>query len=553
MPAAPFDRFVRRRPAATPLTSALLSAAVLSASACTVGPTPTPLVIKDAGDAIPATFHPPELSSAELRADPTAATAARLEEPLTMDRWWTRFDDDSLDALIARADSSNATLAQALASVKIAQAQLGVSESELWPDINAAAGYQRLQQNFSQISVPGLDTDPYNQFSYGLSMPAWELDLWGRIERLIQSSTADLHASVDELRSALTSIRAQTVTAYIQVRTLQARVAALDANLANLQQTLALTQQQFAAGTVTQLSVNQAQSNLDLESAQVPALRSSIASSIGQLAELCGSNTGEITAILGAPRAIPIGPNSISVGIPTSLLERRADLRAAAQKYYAAVAQIGATEALNYPALSLTGSFSISSTEFSGLGDLSNRAYGFGPSLSLPLFTGWQITSQVLMAKASAELAFNGWRGTLIRAVSEVDTAIAALAFAREQDARYHKAVASSTDSYRLAKLQYEAGTTTLENLLSIQNQLLSAEDSEAQSRGLVASSIVQLYRSLGGGWNDLVPTAPGDSSLTAKAATTEANRATSDATMSASTESPLVKAAASTAAAGKE
>ncbi len=546
-----FELSSRRLHGAALVPPTLLVALLVSTSGCMTGPDAQQLKTADAGDAIPATFKPPELSNAEIAADPTAATAARLEEPLNLDQWWSRFHDDALDALIARADSSNATLAQALSSVRISQASLGVTESELWPDIYAGAGYQRVQQNLSQLNIPGISADPYNEYSYGLSMPSWELDIWGRIERLVESSTADLHATIDDLRMAITSIRAQTATAYIEVRTLQARIAALDGNITNLTQTLKLATQKFDAGTVTQLDVNQAQTNLDMESAKIPSLRSSIADAIGQLAELCGSNSGEITVILGAARPIPIGPDAIAVGIPASLLERRGDLRAAAERYHAAVAQIGATEALNYPTLSLAGNFSISSTDISGLGNISNKSYGFGPSLSLPLFTGWQISSQILMAKAGAEYAFNSWRGTLIRAVSEVDTSIAALAFARDTDGRYLKAVASASDTYRLAKSQYDAGTTALENLLSIQNQLLDAQDSEAQARGLVASSIVQLYRVLGGGWEDLVPAGKNDENSTAKAAIQEADSAVEKSPARLAAESPLVKTAAKSTESG--
>ncbi len=515
------------------------SSLILGISGCSVGPQVVPLASQDGGVAPAATFTPPEMTTEEIAADATARDATIATNAAEVDLWWTQFKDPALDALIVKADLLNADIAQALSRIRMKQASLGVSEAELWPTLTSGAGYARVQQNFSQLGALGVDLEPYDSWSYGLSVPSWEIDLWGRIAKTIAASTSDLEASVDDLRGAMVSVRAQVATSYIQVRTLQARLDALNAAIANLTQSLALTQQKYTAGTTTMLSVSQAQTNLDLKSAQVPSLRDSLAKTIGQLAILCGTNVTEVTAILGSATPIPIGPAHVSVGIPASLLQRRPDLRSAEMDYEAAVAQIGAAEALNYPALSLAGSFSISATEFSGLGDISNRAYSFGPSLSLPIFTGWQISAEIVGAKAQAELAFNAWRGTLVRAVSEVDTSIATVAFARDADARYTRAVTSATETTQLATMQYTAGTTTLENLLDVQNNLLSAQDSQAQARGLVAQAIVELYKSLGGGWSDVVPTKDNTKE--------DASSAIASSPAHAASLSPLAKAASET------
>jgi NodT family efflux transporter outer membrane factor (OMF) lipoprotein len=479
-----------------------------------MGPDPKPLAMADVEPAVASTFAPPELTAEERAGDATALSATAPDETANtvadgaadVDRWWTRFNDPKLDALVARAESANATIAQALSRVRVAQAQLGLSESALWPTIAAGAEYQRTKQNFSRLAAQGVDTDPYSVWAYGAAMSNWEIDLWGRIRRLIEASEAGLRASVDDLRGALVSVRAQTVSAYLSLRTVEERLAVTEAAVANLRQTLELAERKFKAGTTTKLDVNQAQANLDLEEAAIPQLRSALAEAKGNLATLCGTDTASIEALLGARSTIPAAPDAVAVGIPAALLARRPDLRAADQRYAAAVASIGAAEALHYPALTLAGNLYISSTEFSGLGDWSNRAYSFGPSLSLPLFTGGAIESQIAQAKATAEVAFNAWRGTLVRAVAEVDVAIASLVLARDSDARYSKAVESAGDTYRLAKMQYDAGTTTLENLLDVENQYYRAQDAEVQARGLAARSVVDLCRALGGGWESSVP-----------------------------------------------
>jgi NodT family efflux transporter outer membrane factor (OMF) lipoprotein len=495
-----------------PLVAPFALAAIVAIAGCKVGPNPKPLVLSDAEPALPtpADFTPPELTDTERAGDATALSATAADETpdaaAALDRWWTRFNDPKLDALVAQAEAANASIAQALSNVRVAQAQLGLSEAALWPTIAAGAEYQRTKQNFSRLAAQGVDTDPFSVWAYGVAMSNWELDLWGRIRRLVEASESGLRASVDDLRAALVSVRSQTASTYLSLRTVEERLAVTEAAVANLRQTLALAEKKYNAGTTTKLDVNRAQANLDLEEAAIPQLRSALADAKGDLATLCGTSTADIEALLGARGTIPGAPDAIAVGIPAALLERRPDLRAANARYMAAVASIGAAEALHYPALNLGGNLYISSTEFSGLGDWSNRAYSFGPSLSLPLFTGGAINSQILQAKATAEVAFNAWRGTLVRAVAEADVAIASLVLARDADARYEKATASAEDTYRLAKLQYDAGTTTLENLLDIQNQYYRAQDAEVQARGLAARSVVDLCRALGGGWEQDVP-----------------------------------------------
>ncbi|GDY02785.1 RND transporter [Planctomycetota bacterium] len=490
------------------LFTGIATVLVLSPTGCKVGPDPKPLQATDAGPAMPAIFAAPALTEQESEADATAASAKQVDATPELDQWWQRFSDPVLDALIAKVDQSNTSIATALSRVRIAQAKLGISEGDLWPSIAAGAQYQRVKQNFSRLAATGVEVNPYDTYSYGLGLASWEIDIWGRVQRLVESSSADLRGTVDDLRSALVSVRAQAATAYVGARTLQSRLDVLTNAITNLTQTLTLAKQKYDSGTVTKLDVNQAQSNLDLEAAAIPSLRTAYAQSLGQLATLCGSNTQEITKLIGPAKQIPIGPEAIAVGAPAALLARRPDLRAAAEQYQSMVAQIGAADALHYPALSLSGNFYISSTSFTDLSNWSNRAFSFGPTLSLPLFTGGKIDSQVLAAKASAEFAFNSWRGRLVQAVAEVDVAIATLALARDSDAQYKKAVASANDTYRLARLQYDAGTTQLENLIEIQNQVLKAEDAEVQSRGLVAQSVVELYRALGGGWERTLPNA---------------------------------------------
>lgn len=485
-----------------PSRPTLILAASVCVGGCMMGPDAPKLSTPDAGIAEHEGWMPSALTAEEAAAARAAADAQGAEELIA---WWTRFHDPVLDRLIARADRSNADLGQALSRVRVAQAQLGVAEADLWPDIAAGANYDRIKQNFSQLAAQGVDTEPYSVWAYGLAMGSWEIDLWGRIRRLIEAANNDLRAGVDDLRSAIVSVRAGVATTYVELRTLEARMKALDASVAAMQQTADLASQRFTAGTATQLEVNRAQANLEAEAAQLPGLRSSYAQALGQMAQLCGTTVDEVAKEL-VQGSIPAAPVAIDAGIPAQLLERRPDLRAAAERYSAAVSRIGAAEASKWPTLSLSGNFYISATDFSGLGDWSNRAYSFGPSLTMPVFTAGRIDAQIASARAQAELAFNAWRSVLVRAVAEVDSSIAGAVLAAESRDRFARALASAVDTERLGRMQYQNGTITLDHLLDLQDELYSVQDAEAQARGLAAQSAVALYRALGGGWQDVAP-----------------------------------------------
>lgn len=475
---------------------------VLVLHGCMFGPNAEPLKTTDGGIQERPAFVPSALTQEEAAAARKAAAESGQAELVA---WWTRFRDPVLDRLIAQADASNADLGQALARVRIAQARLGVSESELWPQLAGGAKYDRIQQNFSQLAAQGVDLEPYSVWAYGIAMGSWEIDLWGRVRRMIESATEDLRADVDDLRAAIVSVRAGVATTYIELRTLEARIEAVEGAIAALQSTLTLAQQRLGAGTATQLEVYEAVVDLEAESAKLPSLRSSRAQSLGQLAQLCGTSVEVVAAMLGAG-GIPPAPLAVDAGVPATLLARRPDLRAAEESYRAAVARIGAAEATKWPTLSIDGNFYISATNFAGLGDISNKAYSFGPSLSVPLFTAGRLDAQIAGARAEAELAFNAWRSVLVRAVAEVDSSIAAAVLALDAQARFGRAFTSARETEALARSQYTSGTIDLERLLDVQEQVYSLADADAQARGLAAQSAVILYRSLGGGWEDVAP-----------------------------------------------
>ena len=438
-------------------------------------------------------------------------TAVTPTEP-ELNEWWKRFNDPVLDQLVEEAQKSNLTLEQALANVRVAFAALGVSESEYWPSISTALLYQRNKTNEAQLAAAGVVTEPWSMWAGGAAMASWEIDLWGRVARTVESSKASLQSQVEDLRDALISIRSQVGMTYMQVRTTQLQITLAKSGADNLRQTLDLTMQKFRAGTNTLLDVNQSQTDLDMQLATIPTLEANLAASIFSLAQLCGTTPAPMLELLGKVAPIPTGPLTVGVGIPADLLRRRTDVRSSERLAAAAVATIGATEALNLPVFALSGNFYLAATQFSGLGTWSNNAYAFGPTVSWLIFQGGYVESLIAQSKGQAQAAIAHYRNTVLSAIQDVETCISALTQSQETTRRYQTAVDSAQATADLAVLQFQAGTIDLEKMLSIQNLLLDAQNALAQSQGYMAQNIVNLYRALGGGWeNGSVDTAADD------------------------------------------
>ena len=284
-------------------------------------------------------------------------------------------------------------------------------------------------------------------------MASWEIDLWGRVARTVESSKASLQSEVEDLRDALISIRSQVGMTYMQVRTTQLQITIAKSGADNLRQTLDLTMQKFRAGTNTLLDVGQSQTDLDMQLATIPTLEANLAASIFSLAQLCGTTPAPMLELLGKVAPIPTGPLTVGVGIPADLLRRRTDVRSSERLAAAAVATIGATEALNLPVFALSGNFYLAATQFSGLGTWSNNAYAFGPTVSWLIFQGGYVESLIAQSKGQAQAAIAHYRNTVLSAIQDVETCISALTQSQETTRRYQTAVDSAQATADLAVL----------------------------------------------------------------------------------------------------
>jgi NodT family efflux transporter outer membrane factor (OMF) lipoprotein len=439
---------------------------------------------------------------------PSETWSRRSDAPLSDDtpqlrEWWRNFNDPVLDQLIGQAEQSNAKLEQALANVRVSLGALGVSESQFWPQISLAALYERNKTNISLLAAQGVETSPYNVWGAGAVMASWEVDVWGRVARMVESAKAELEFNVEELRAALITIRAEVGTGYMNVRTLQRQIQLLKAGIANVQTALDVAQRRLTAGTTTALDVAQIQAELDSLEAMLPSVTADLDAAIFAIAELCGSAPGPIKALLENPTPIPTMDDRIGMGIPADLLRRRPDVRASERTAAAAVAMIGANEALNLPVFAISGNIYVAGNQFSSLGNSSNIAYGFGPTVSWLVFSGGYVTSMITQSRAQAQVALAAYRGTVLDAVRDVETTASMLVYSKQAAERATDAVKSYQIAYDLANKQFSAGTIDIDRLVNLQNHLLRAQQLQADADGSVAQNIVALYRALGGGWDE--------------------------------------------------
>ncbi len=463
-----------------------LPALALWLSSCSVGP-----------DAPPETQSP---KSEAIDAKPMGDSISTAQQPLP--RWWTSLKDPLLDELIAQADASNQTLAAAIANVRAAYAAVGASEAQLWPTVGAGAQYNRVLTNIAQLAAQGVVLEPYDSYAYGVGLSSWELDLWGGVRRQIEAAGATAESRVDQLRDALVSVRSQVAASYVQLRMLQAQRVASIANRDALATTQKLAKARFDAGTTNALEVARAQAELDGADAQLPQLDAGIASTVATIAVLCGGSPSEFAPLLAETKPVPSAPDVAGIGLPEELLTRRPDVRGARQRLLAATAAIGVAESYRFPKLTVSGNIYIAATGTDGLSDLSSKAYSFGPSLSLPLFTGGKIDAAVRQQRAEAEAALAQYRNAILTAVGDVSASASDFALARETRRRSDAALASAETALALAQQQYDAGLVDYGTLLDVQRGKLGAESSAVEARAAVTQGYVALQRALGAGWD---------------------------------------------------
>ena len=415
--------------------------------------------------------------------------------------WWRVFEDATLDDLIQRAGANNLNLRQALTRIRQARALRGVARGEYFPDVDATGGAARAETSDDFLLIQSTQKNP--EYFYDIGFDAtWEIDVWGRIARSVEAADADLQASFEDFRDILVMVYAEVAINYFELRAVQDRIRFVEQNIATQTDTVKLTEDRLRAQIAPELDVRQAELNLSRSESILPRLRQKRAQTVHRIGVLLGEHPGALDEPLNVPGTIPSPPESIAVGLPIDLIRQRPDIRRAERELAAQTARIGVRTADLYPRFSLSGAFAFDGT--SDVFDAGKRNWNLGGFFRWNLFDGGRVRNRVAFEKEASDKALARWQQTVLRALEEVENAIAAYREERVRRDALKRSVVAARQSAELVRTLYTTGLTDFQNLLSMERSLLVQEDALAESNGLVVQNLVALYRALGGGWQPL-------------------------------------------------
>ncbi len=452
--------------------------ALLFVAGCTAGPEPRTPTPESLG--VPAQF----LSA------PTGTTAAAAD----VGSWWSRFDDPILTGLIEQALATNTDVDAAGARVRAARASLKAAKSGAWPTLDAGVSVSRLEPVGSDARVDARDT-----YSAGFDA-GYELDLFGGQRRSRQAAAADLAAVEANLHATQLSVAGEVALNYVDARLARRQLAIARSNLQAQDATLQIVQWRVQAGLVGALDLEQARALRAQTAATVPVREQSLSGALNRLAVLTGAAPGTVNALLEPDAPIPLAV-AADVSIPAAMVRRRPDVTAAEHSLAAETARIGVRQAELYPSLGISGSLRGNTSNW---GDLTNASIGsLAASLTAPLFQGGRLRAAVEQQRAAALVALASYRETVLVALEEAENALVAVDVSARRERELIVAEEAARNAAALARSQYQAGIIDFSALLDAERTLLTSESGRAAAQADRAIAAVQLFKALGGGWED--------------------------------------------------
>lgn len=428
-------------------------------------------------------------------------------------QWWTVFNDPVLSDLVETAYRQNLSLQISGLRILQARAQLGVVVGNLYPQLQqgrGGVGYSSISENAPNSL--GAD-DSYWQADMGFDA-AWELDIWGKYRRAVESGVANLQASIANYDDALVSLSAEVARTYVLLRTLEERLEIARQNVTIQERSLQIAEVRFKAGAVTELDVAQARSLLRNTESFIPRFEGGIRQAKNVLAILLGKLPGEIDYMIGGPRRIPAAPPEVVVGIPAELMRRRPDIQLAEYQIATQTPLIGVSKAELFPAFQLVGSIGLATStsrntkaggpdgsDFGDLFDSNSIEFFGGPSFSWNLFNYGRIKNRVRAEDALLQQLIVNYEDIVLRAHREVEDSMVAFLRKQQEATLLLDSVKASQRSVDLSMLQYKEGMTDYQRVLDTQRFLADQQDLWTAVRGDVILNLISLYKALGGGW----------------------------------------------------
>lgn len=429
-----------------------------------------------------------------------AADPRVQSEPPHDHHWWGVFNDPVLNDLIQNAYQQNLSLREAGFRVLAARAKLCIAVGDVFPQTQQAfADYVRKGLSGTVANSQFTPDRWFNIYDLGFNL-SWEVDIWGKLRREVESANAEFNASIEDYDYVLVTLIADVAQTYTQIRTLQQQVVYTKKNIELQTGTVKLVKERFEGGVVSKLDLTQAEQNLYDTEAQLPPLEISLRQANDCLCTLLGMPMEDLMMKLGAG-PIPITPVEVAVGIPADLIRRRPDVRAAERQLAAQSAQIGVAESDLYPIITITGTIGYQSRQLSRLFDPQSAFGSWGPGLRWNILNYGRILNEIRLEDARfQELAMNYFNKAL-KADEEVENALVLFLQSQQLVKDLQKAVAAARESTEIGLVQYKEGKTDYIRVFITERELVRQENGLAKAQGEVAQGLIGVYRALGGGW----------------------------------------------------
>ncbi len=466
-----------------------------------------------AGCSVGPDFAPP---ATRLPQKPFAAPEAdgRLTAPPDPD-WWGLFKDRTLTGLENQVAGANLDVRTATVRLAESRFQRGVSASAQLPTLNGDAKATR--ELYSQNGIVSLlgalipgqkfAIAPITDYNTGFDA-SWELDLWGHVRRQVESADAQVAEAEEQRRGALVSALAEVARDYVALRGVQVQIGIANDNLKIADGVLSLARERQQKGLQSALDTENASAEIESLRAQLPTLEQQESEYVNALGFLLDEPPGALRARLGTVRKTPLSPPVVPVGVPSELARRRPDIRAAEAQLHAATADIGVAVASFYPQVQLNGVAGFDSLDVTNLWRGSSLQYTFGPSVSLPIFNAGRLQNVLELRKAQQQEAAIAYHRTVLQAWHDVVNALVAHRLEQRRRERLAAQFSHARQALDIASARYHDGVTEFLNVLDAERTALTAEQQFAQSTTNVALDEVQLFKALGGGWEQTYPVA---------------------------------------------
>jgi multidrug efflux system outer membrane protein len=443
-------------------------------------------------------FHPPKTEVSTAFANGSQTNMAPAPAAVT---WWQGFNDAILNGLVSRAVATNQDLRIATAHVLEARALRSGAVADLFPVANANAGWTK--SVFSQDSTPTPLTRSQRESSlYNAGFDAtWELDFFGHVRRGIQADTAELAATVATRQDVLVTLISEVARNYFELRGAQNQLAVARGNADNERDTLDVAVAKSKAGRSTELDTARARAQLESTLASIPPLEAAVKHAIHRLSVLTGQQPTALESELAPAAPIPTLPPLVNIGNPADLLRRRPDIRSAESSLAAATARIGVQTADLFPRVTFNGNLGVQANSVSRLFGNGADTYSFGPSITWAALDLGHVLARIKAAHARADAQLAAYEKAVLTALEETENAL--VDFGREQVRRDHlrQADRSATQAMALARQRYDGGVDDFLPVLDAQRTQFSIQAQLAQSETRTATSLVAIYKALGGGW----------------------------------------------------